>query len=57
MLRWTVIFLIIALISALFGFGDIAAGTATTGKFLFFVFFAMFFLSTSFGNIEPKKNS
>lgn len=57
MLRWTVIFLIIALISALFGFGGIAAGMATTGKFLFFVFITMFFLSISFSGVETKENN
>jgi uncharacterized membrane protein YtjA (UPF0391 family) len=35
MLRWALIFLIIALVAALFGFTGIAAGIA---KFLFFLF-------------------
>jgi len=57
MLRWTVIFLIIALISALLGFGGIAAGMATAGKFLFFVFITMFFLSISFNGVETRRNN
>jgi uncharacterized membrane protein YtjA (UPF0391 family) len=34
MLRWTVIFLIVAIIAAIFGFGGIAAGAAGIAKFL-----------------------
>jgi uncharacterized membrane protein YtjA (UPF0391 family) len=38
MLRWAVIFLIIALVAALFGFTGIAAAAAGIAKFLFFLF-------------------
>ena len=38
MLRWTVIFLVIAIIAAVFGFGGIAAGAAGIAKILFFIF-------------------
>lgn len=38
MLRYAVIFFIIALIAALFGFGGIAAGATEIAKILFFVF-------------------
>jgi len=38
MLRWALIFLIVSLIAALFGFTDIAAASAGIAKFLFFVF-------------------
>lgn len=47
MLYWAVIFLVIALISAAFGFGGIAAASAGMAKMLFFIFivlFVMFFL-------------
>jgi len=45
MLRWTVIFLIIAIIAAIFGFGGIAAGAAGIAKILFFIFLVLFVLS------------
>lgn len=38
MLRWAVIFLVIALIAALFGFTGIASAAAGIAKFLFFLF-------------------
>ena len=37
MLRWALIFLVVALVAALFGFGGIAAGAAGIAKILFFV--------------------
>ena len=49
MLRWTVTFLIIALVAAVFGFGGIAAGAATIAKTLFFIFLVLFVLSLVFG--------
>ena len=41
MLRWAVIFLVIALIAALFGFTGIATAAAGIAKFLFFLFLAV----------------
>ena len=38
MLRWAVIFLVIALAAALFGFTGIASAAAGIAKFLFFLF-------------------
>ena len=38
MLHYAIIFFVIALIAALFGFGGIAAGAVEIGKLLFFVF-------------------
>jgi uncharacterized membrane protein YtjA (UPF0391 family) len=49
MLRWTVIFLIVAIIAAIFGFGGIAAGAAGIAKILFFIFLVLFVLSLLFG--------
>jgi len=45
MLRWTVTFLIIAIIAAVFGFTGIAAGAATIAKIIFFIFIVLFLLS------------
>ncbi|HIB66218.1 MAG TPA: DUF1328 domain-containing protein [Phycisphaerales bacterium] len=36
MLKWALIFFIIALIAALFGFGGVAGAAAGIGKFIFF---------------------
>jgi len=41
-LKWAVIFLIIALIAALFGFTDIAAASAGIAKVLFGIFLFLF---------------
>ncbi|MEJ6024264.1 DUF1328 domain-containing protein [Ramlibacter sp. PS4R-6] len=38
MLHYAIVFLVIALIAALFGFGGIAAGAMEIAKVLFFVF-------------------
>lgn len=49
LLRWTLIFLVIALIAAVFGFGGVAASFATIGKILFFIFIVLFVVSLFFG--------
>lgn len=41
MLRWAVIFLVVAIVAAVFGFTGIAATAAGIAKFLFFLFLAM----------------
>ncbi|WP_340201839.1 DUF1328 family protein [Ascidiimonas sp. W6] len=45
MLRWTITFIILAIVAALFGFGGIAAGAASIAKILFFIFIFLFLLS------------
>ncbi len=45
MLYWAVIFLVIALISALFGFGGIASASAGIAQILFFVFLVLLAIS------------
>lgn len=41
MLHYAVVFLVIALVAAVFGFGSIAAGAVGIAKILFFVFVVM----------------
>ena len=41
MLRWSFIFLVIAIIAGIFGFTGIAAGAAAIAKTLFFIFLAV----------------
>jgi uncharacterized membrane protein YtjA (UPF0391 family) len=38
LLKWALIFAVVALIAAVFGFGGIAEGAADIAKFLFFLF-------------------
>ena len=44
MLKWAAIFFIIAMVAALFGFTDIAAGAATIAKVLFGIFLVIFLI-------------
>ena len=57
MLRWAVIFLIIAIVAPLFGFTGIAAGAAAIAKFLFGLFLLLclifFVLAISAGRRVP----
>ena len=41
LLKWAVVFLVISLIAALFGFTGIAAGSADIARVLFFIFLAV----------------
>lgn len=45
MLGWAIMFLIIALVAAAFGFGGVAGLAATIGKILFVVFLVLFAVS------------
>jgi uncharacterized membrane protein YtjA (UPF0391 family) len=45
MLRYAVIFFVVAIIAALFGFGGIAAGATEIAKVLFFIFLVLFVVS------------
>ncbi|EHH67798.1 DUF1328 domain-containing protein [Gluconobacter morbifer] len=49
LLRWTVVFLILALCAAVLGFGGIAGDFAYIGKILFFVFLVLLIVSLIFG--------
>jgi len=45
MLRWALIFLVIALIAAVFGFGGVYAEAVFIARILFFVFLILFVIS------------
>jgi len=49
MLGWAVVFLIIALVAAVLGFGGIAAASAGIAKLLFVIFLVLFIISLVFG--------
>ena len=45
MLHWTLVFLVLALVAALLGFGGIAASAAGIAKILFFIFLILWLVS------------
>jgi len=55
MLKWAVIFLIIALVAALFGFTDIASASAGIAKILFAIFLVLFLGAVFIGLIVGKR--
>ena len=55
MIRWTVIFLIIAIVAALFGFTGIAAGAASIAKVIFFIFLVLVVVTLIVGNRTLKR--
>jgi uncharacterized membrane protein YtjA (UPF0391 family) len=52
MLRYALIFFIVAIVAALFGFGGIAAGATEIAKILFFVFLILFVVSLVAGLVR-----
>ena len=52
MLRWSVVFFVVALIAAVFGFGGVAAGAASIAKVLFFIFLAIFVITLIAGALK-----
>ncbi|MCI0702228.1 MAG: DUF1328 domain-containing protein [Planctomycetia bacterium] len=50
MLRWALVFLIVALVAALFGFGVIEGYSLLIAKVLFFVFLILFVVSLLTGS-------
>ncbi len=55
MLRWALIFLIVALIAGLFGFTGIAGQSMYFARILFFVFLVVFLASLVFGLVTGKR--
>lgn len=49
MLRWALIFLILALVAAFLGFGGIAMASAGIAKVLFFLFVIVFLVTAVMG--------
>jgi uncharacterized membrane protein YtjA (UPF0391 family) len=49
MLYWALVFLVVAVIAALFGFGVIASAAAGVAKILFFIFLVVFVISLIVG--------
>ena len=45
MLSWALIFFVVAIVAAIFGFGGISIAAAGIAKILFFVFLVLFLIS------------
>jgi len=54
MLRWAVIFFIVALIAAVLGFGGIAATASGIAQTLFYIFLVLFLISLLFGLMKGR---
>ena len=54
MLHYALVFLVIALIAAVFGFGGIASGAMGFAKILFFVFVVMAIVTCVLGLLKKK---
>lgn len=54
MLKWALVFFVISLVAALFGFGGIASGAAAIAKILFFVAVALFVVFLVLGLLAVK---
>lgn len=54
MLHYTVAFLVVALIAALFGFTGIAAGAVEIARILFFIFILLFIGSLFMGLLRRR---
>jgi uncharacterized membrane protein YtjA (UPF0391 family) len=54
MLRWSILFLIAALIAGLFGFFEVAGTTYTIAKVLFVVFLVLFVVSLLMGTQSTR---
>jgi uncharacterized membrane protein YtjA (UPF0391 family) len=48
MLYWSIVFFIVSIVAALFGFGGISAATSDIAQILFFIFAVLFIVSLIF---------
>lgn len=54
MLRWSIVFLVIAIIAGVFGFTGIAGTALGIAKVLFFIFLALFIIALIVGGTAAK---
>ncbi len=50
MLRWALLFLVVAIVAALFGFSEVAGTSMVAARILFFVFLVLFVVSLVVGS-------
>jgi uncharacterized membrane protein YtjA (UPF0391 family) len=55
LLRWAVVFFIVAIIAAIFGFGGIASGATDIARILFFIFLVVFLVSLVMGLVSGRR--
>ncbi len=55
MLKWAVIFLLIAIVAGIFGFSDVQAVSATIAQWLFGIFLVLFLGALAIGLFISKK--
>ena len=53
MLRWALLFLLVALVAGVFGFGGVYAAAIDIAKILFFVFLVLFLVALVMGWRRP----
>lgn len=56
MLRWALVFFLIAIIAAFFGFGGIATGSEQIARVLFFIYLVAFVVSFIWGLLDGPTN-
>ncbi len=52
MLYWTLVFFIVSIIAAVFGFGGVASASADIAKIMFFIFLVLFVVSLVAGLVR-----
>jgi uncharacterized membrane protein YtjA (UPF0391 family) len=55
MLRWALIFLVVAIVAALFGFGGIATAAAGIAKILFYIALVIFLVMLILGLMAGRR--
>jgi uncharacterized membrane protein YtjA (UPF0391 family) len=55
MIRLAIVFFIIAIIAAIFGFGGIAASAVGIAKIFFWIFVVLFIISLIFGTARRRR--
>lgn len=54
MLRWALIFFVISIVAAIFGFGGISEATAGIAQILFYIFIGIFVVMLVIGLVAGK---
>lgn len=54
MLRWALIFFVISIVAAIFGFGGISEASADIAQILFYIFLGIFVLMLVLGLVAGK---
>jgi uncharacterized membrane protein YtjA (UPF0391 family) len=54
MLYWTLVFLVVAMVAAVFGFTGIYVAAAEIAKILFFIFLVLFIVSLVAGGLNRR---